>query len=79
MEAFLHHIEPGATLVPDREKSHDRLGKELGLVSEAYCSKSLKGLADRENPLNEINWRCRQLKQFLNSHSGFTEPVFLTT
>jgi hypothetical protein len=32
---------------------------------------SPKGLADKDNPLNEINQRCRQLKYFLNSHSGF--------
>jgi len=37
----------------------------------AYSSKSLKGLADKDNPLNEINQRFRQLKQFLNSHPGF--------
>lgn len=71
LEAFLHHIEPGATLVHDREKSHDSLVKDLHLVSEAHSSKSLKGLPDKENPMNEINQRCRQLKQFLNSHSGF--------
>lgn len=43
----------------------------MNWVSEAYCSKSLKDLPDKENPLNEINQRYRQLKQFLNSHSGF--------
>ena len=71
LEAFLHHIEPGATLVHDREKSHDSLVKDLHLVSEAHSSKSLKGLPDKENPMDEINQHCRQLKQFLNSHSGF--------
>lgn len=71
MDAFSHHIEPGSTLVHDMEKSHGKLVKELKLESEAYSSKSLKGLADKDNPLNEINQRCRQLKYFLNSHSGF--------
>ncbi|MGB4406708.1 MAG: hypothetical protein WBI82_07610 [Sphaerochaeta sp.] len=53
------------------EKSHGKLVKELKLLSKAYSSKPLKGLADKDNPLNEINQRCRQLKYFLNSHSGF--------
>jgi transposase-like protein len=71
MDAFFQHIEPGATLVHDREKSHGKLVQELRLADVAYHSKSLKGLADKDNPLNEINQRCRQLKQFLNSHPGF--------
>jgi len=71
MDAFFHHVEPGATIVHDMEKSHGKLVQELKLMSEAYSSKSLKGLADKDNPLNEINQRCRQLKYFLNSHSGF--------
>ena len=45
--------------------------QELKLVSEAYSSQSLKGLVNKDNPLNEINQRYRQLKYFLNSHSGF--------
>ena len=53
------------------EKGHGKLVQELKLTSETYSSKSLKGLADKDNPLNEINQGCRQLKQFLNSHSGF--------
>jgi hypothetical protein len=71
LNAFLRHIESGCTLIHDGEKSHVGLVKELSLSSEAYCSKSLKDLTDKENPLDEINQRCRQLKQFLNSHSGF--------
>ena len=71
MDAFSHHIELGSTLIHDMEKSHGKLVKELKLKSIAYSSKSLKGLADKDNPLNEINQRCRQLKYFLNSHSGF--------
>jgi transposase-like protein len=71
MDAFSHHIEPGSTLIHDMEKAHGKLVQELKLVSEAYLSKSLKELEDKDNPLNEINQRCRQLKYFLNSHSGF--------
>ena len=51
IDAFSHHIEPGSILVHDMEKSHGRLVKELELESEAYYSKPLKGVADKENPL----------------------------
>lgn len=71
MDAFYSHIKPGSKLIHDMEKSHEKLVQELKLESEAYSSKSLMGFADKDNPLNEINQRCRQLKQFLNSHSGF--------
>ena len=71
MDAFSNHIVPGSTLIHDREKGHGKRVQDLELKSEAYFSKSLKGLADKDNPLNEINQRCRQLKQYLNSHSGF--------
>jgi len=71
IDAFSQHIEPGSTLIHDMEKAHRKLVDDLKLESDAYLSKSLKGLADKDNPLNEINQQCRQLKQFLNSHSGF--------
>ncbi|MPN41835.1 hypothetical protein SDC9_189390 [bioreactor metagenome] len=71
MVAFFQHVEPGATLVHDREKSHGKLVQELRLTDVAYSSKSLNGVADMDNPLNEINQRYRLLKQFLNSHPGF--------
>jgi len=71
MDAFFYHIEPESTLIHDKEKSHGKLVQNLRLKSNSYSSNSLKGFEDKENPLNEINQRCRQLKQFLNSHSGF--------
>lgn len=71
LDAFSNHIVPRSTLIHDREKGHGKLVQDLELKNEAYHSKSLKGLADKDNPLNEINQRCRQLKYFLNSHSGF--------
>ena len=51
IDAFSHHIEPGSILVHDLEKSYGKLVKELELESEAYYSKPLKGVADKENPL----------------------------
>ena len=44
---------------------------ELGLKSETYNARLLKGVSDKDNPLLPINRKCFFLKKFLNSHSGF--------
>jgi len=41
------------------------------LRSVAYASKDLKGLPDKENPMNPVNRAHAILKKFLNTHSGF--------
>lgn len=71
INAFASHIEPKSTLVHDKEKSHKMLVKKLELESEEYDSSSLKGIEDKDNPLNRVNQLCRLLKNFLRSHSGF--------
>lgn len=68
---FGSHIETGSHIIHDDEDSHNILVKKLGLTSEAYNSKDLKGLSDQSNPLNPINRKCDDLKKFLNAHSGF--------
>lgn len=70
-QAFLDHIEPGATLVHDGDQSHESLVKELGLVSEIYEAKKIKKLPDEENPLQPVNEKHRLLQEFLRDHSGF--------
>jgi hypothetical protein len=70
-ETFRNHIEPGAILVHDNESAHAKLIKELSLKSKTYNSKELKGLPDKDNPLNPINRVHHILKHFLNSHSSF--------
>jgi len=71
LETFRNHIKPGSILIHDEEDAHTKLVKELSLESKAYSSKDLKGLADKDNPLNPIN-RCHDiLKKFLNAHSSF--------
>jgi transposase-like protein len=71
MEAFSRLIKPGSVLVHDKEKSHHKLVKELGLISEVYDSKESKKLPDSENPLDKVNDLCRLLQMFLKAHSGF--------
>jgi len=71
MAAFGSHIAPGSTLIHDMENGHNRLVRELGLVSETYNSKEICRLPDRENPLHGVNRLCFLLELFLNSHSGF--------
>ena len=53
--AFINHIKPGSVLVHDKESTHKKLIKELGLINEEYAAKDLKGLDDFENPLDPVN------------------------
>ena len=71
LEAFRNHIKPGSVLIHDRETSHAKLVRELSLESVAYASTELKGLPDKENPMNPVNRAHAILKKFLNTHSGF--------
>jgi hypothetical protein len=70
-EAFRNHIEKGSTLFHDEEVAHRKLISELSLKSKSFSSKELKGLSDKENPMNPINRVHDILKKFLNAHSGF--------
>ena len=70
-ETFRNHIKPGAILIHDEEAAHAKLVTELSLKSISYSSKNLKGLTDKDNPMNPVN-RCHDiLKKFLNAHSSF--------
>jgi len=71
LAVFGKHIESGATLVHDKESAHTKLIQELSLKSVAFASKDLKGLSDKDNPMNPINRAHDILKKFLNAHSSF--------
>ena len=71
LETFNGHIEKGAKLIHDDEKSHKELVKELQLKNESYNSILLKTKKDKDNPLRPINHQCDLIRQFLNTHSGF--------
>lgn len=70
-ETFIDHIKEDSTLIHDKEKAHNCLVDILKLKSITYDSTDLKKLEDKDNPLNSINQKCRYLKRFLNTHSGF--------
>ena len=70
-DAFSTRIAAGSTLVHDKESAHKKLVSSLGLTSQSYSSKYLKGLSDSENPLGPINRVHDSLKKFLDAHSGF--------
>ena len=70
--AFKSRIERGSELIHDREKTHRRLVEHLDLTSTTYLAKELKGLPDKENPLDPVNHTHYMLKRFLNAHSGFS-------
>lgn len=69
--AFSPHIREGSLLIHDMEKSHEVLVTKLKLSSEAHDSRTVKNLADKDNPLNPVNQACRMMKLFLKAHSGF--------
>ena len=71
LNTFQNHILPGSTLIHDRESAHEKLIQELLLKSESYSSKDLKGLPDKQNPMNPVNRAHAILKKFLNTHSSF--------
>ena len=71
IEAFRNHIRPGSMLIHDGESAHVKLIQELSLESVAYGSKKLKGLPDKDNPMNPVNRAHAILKKFLNTHSSF--------
>lgn len=58
-------------MIHGKEHSHSLLIKKLQLTDEAYDSKSLKDLDDKDNSLYEVNHMCFLLKKFLQAHSGF--------
>ncbi len=69
--AFGDRIEAGSTLVHDLDRSHPVLVERLGLASEAYNAKLLKGVPDALNPLEPVNRACFLLKTLLRAHPGF--------
>ncbi|MDR0764127.1 MAG: hypothetical protein LBE65_00850 [Synergistaceae bacterium] len=57
--------------VRDGEPAHAKLIQKLSLESMAYTSKELKGLPDKDNPMNPVNRAHAILKKFLNTHGSF--------
>lgn len=43
------------------------------MTNPKYKFKKLKGLPDKQNPLNPVNHTHYLLKRFLNAHSGFNK------
>jgi len=70
-DTFKNHIAPKSTLIHDEDTAHKKLIRELSLRSISYTSRELKGLSDKENPMNPVNRTHAILKLFLDSHSGF--------
>lgn len=69
--AFKDHLTAGSTLVHDKENAHKKLVTALELKDESYDSRTLKKLADQDNPMNRVNRIHALLKVFLNSHNSF--------
>jgi len=54
-ETFHNHLAPGSTLIHDKEQTHAKLIKALALQSTVYAPEELKGLPNKENPLEPVN------------------------
>ena len=65
-------IARGTHVVHDMETAHNKLVRELKLVSETHNGKALMGVPDKQNPLQPVNHMCFLLKAFLRAHSGFS-------
>jgi len=70
-QTFSNHIAPYSTLIHDMETAHKKLVSVLNLKNEEYLAKDLKGLKDRDNPLEPVNDLHNSLKKFPDVHSGF--------
>mgnify|MGYP002344519454 FL=1 len=70
-ESFKDHIEPGSTLIHDKENAHRKLVRELKLESIVYNSREIKKLSDKDNPMNRVNRIHYLLKNFLYAHKSF--------
>ena len=70
-ELFGNHIAKGATIIHDNESAHKKLVKMLELKSISYDSKELKGMPDKDNPLERVNRVHYLLKSFLYAHRSF--------
>ena len=71
LDVFQNHIKAGSELRHDSEHSHEKLVELLNLQSSVYPTKETKLLADKDNPMKEINHVCSALRSFLDSHPGF--------
>ena len=71
LAAYGPHIAEGSTLVHDKERSHGIVVRERKLTSEAYDSRLISKLPDKENPLQQVNRLCFLVKVFLDRHNGF--------
>ena len=70
-EAFKDNIEAGAIIIHDKDNAHKKPVDKLQLKSEAYDSKELKRLSDKDNPLDRVNRMHFFLKSFLYAHRSF--------
>ncbi len=71
LAAYGPHIAEGSTLVHDKERSHGIVVRERKLTSEAYDSRLISKLPDKENPRRRVNRLCFLVKVFLDRHNGF--------
>ena len=70
-DALGSHIQPGSHLIPDGERSHGVLIRNLNLSEEVYKTAYTLNLKDEDNPLDPINRLHALAKRFMKSHGGY--------
>ena len=71
LNAYLPHIQGFSHVVHDGEKSHSTIVSATGSTETVIPTWMTKGLADEDNPMDEINRVHRFFKKFLSRHVGF--------
>ena len=71
LKAYGKYIKEGSTIIHDKEKSHNILISSLNLNSIAYSSEELKGIDDKDNPLDSVNNLHDLAKRFMRQHDSY--------
>lgn len=71
LRTYASHIKEGSTIVHDEEKLHNILVKTLHLQEEKYSSNELKDLADKDNPLQQVNQLYAFMKRFMRMYGSY--------
>lgn len=69
--AYGPHIQCFSHIVHDDEKAHSALVSSTGSTETVIPSWMTKGVADGDNPMDEINRVHRFFKKFLSRHTGY--------
>lgn len=68
------HVTAGSMMIDDKEPAHRRLSDAKRLKRVSYRASTLRGIPDKDNPMNEINTVHRLFKTFMSRHGSYDRP-----